>query len=271
MQVMETKKQNPRTMGKLFERIVKRLFSTPSIILIGSAQAGPMGVWKTGKTDFFLLLSEVLLDLGLIDEVASNIKIESKEHYTYIHDLESLKWWLHKDKSTKLYGFDEANIHLPSRRAMSNKSVDIIQVFPEISKARARLVVIGQMLGSLDSELRGTGWVKGAFQKVDLKTVYITSPFFKRAYTFHDIPPTSIKFDPYEQAPFTLKPVGPQTFQEVDMERVWEWANDKPWKLLYKHPWECNREVRKVMKELFRIYTLYTSISVGGITKEASV
>lgn len=251
MQVSE--KTKSKTMGKLFERIVRKLFSTPSINLIGSYEAGHMGVWKTGKTDLFLLLSEILLDLGLVDEVASNI--ETNDTYPYIHDLETLKYWLHKGKKTKLYGLDEANIHLPSRRAMSSKSVDIIQIFPEISKARARLVVIGQKLSSLDSELRGTGWVKGAFQKVDLKTVYITSPFFKRSYTFHDIPRTSIKFDQYLQAPFTLKPIDAPFFDNENFSKLYRFGQGtKMQEFGYHHGMTFNRDLRKWIGQFMESY-----------------
>lgn len=241
-------------MSKLFEKIVRKLFSSPSINLIGSYGTARSGVWKTGKTDFFLLLSEILLDLGLVDEVACNNNTEG--YFKYIHDLDSLKYWLHSGKKTKLYGLDEANVHLPSRRAMSNKSVDLIQIFPEISKARARLIVIGQKLGSLDSELRGTDWIKGVFQKINLKTVYITSRSLKRPYTIYDVPKTNVPFDPFEQAPFTLRSTSSPILDNEDLAKLDRWARGESWrKLGFKHPQEANRfyrrQVQAIMKQLF--------------------
>lgn len=205
-----------------FKAILKKLFDKPAIVLIGSYEGGQTTPWKTGKTDFFLKIAEMLLKLHLVEEVATNINTHG--HFKYIHDLETLKRWLSDGSSgVKLFGLDEANMHLPSRRAMSTKSVDILQIFPEISKARARLVIIGQKISSLDNELRTFGWVSGQMVKVDLKTVYIISPFLKNQYYFNNISRTSVRFDPFEPAPFELKARVEDRDIEPDYERAWQW------------------------------------------------
>lgn len=255
---MEASQNQIVKMNKTFKRILKGLYSSPSITLVGSNVVGGVTPWKTGKTDFSLFLSELLLNLNLVDEVATNINTKS---YDFIHDLETLKYWLHRNDKTKLYIFDEANIHLPSRRAMSNKNVDIIQIFPEISKARARLIVIGQDLESIDSELRKTGWVRGRFLKLDLKTVYIIVG--NEQYVFRDIPRTNITFDPYEPAPFTLKPTDKQLLGDEELGKLRTWAYDKAtWRALgFGHPNEFNRWMRKQVQKLIdRVSTItYTS------------
>lgn len=230
-----------------FERILRRLFTDPSIVLVGSDIAGGTTPWKTGKTDFSLMLSEQTQELGLTHEVAANIDTEG--YYKQITDLETLTYWLHRNDKKKLYILDEANIHLPSRRAMSNKSVDIIQVFPEISKARAKLIVVGQDLGSLDSELRKTGWVRGRFLKVDLKTVYIVSG--RDSWVFHDIPRTAIPFDPYKTAPFTVHATNSPIIDDEDISKLYEYANGKTWKQLgFIYHEEQRRFLRTQLKRL---------------------
>lgn len=265
--MLSTKVTSTLKVNNNFIQILTRLFSEPAISLIGSYIIGGSSPWKTGKTDFSLMLSELLVNLHIVQEVATNI--DTFGVYTYISDLETLKYWLHENNRVKLYIFDEANIHLPSRRAMSNKSVDIIQMFPEVSKARARLIVIGQKLDSLDSELRHTGWVRGTFQKINLKTVYIRVG--KEEWTFSDLPPTSIKFDPYLQAPFTLKPQGTQQFSDESLSLLWRWANYTPWPVLLKddpHPEATRRKLHDAMKQFILNYSQLTHIAVGGISKE---
>lgn len=251
-----------KTRNKTLDRILKSCFSEPAICLIGSYSSGSKGVWKTGKTDFGLLLSEILLDLGVIDEVASNV--DTSGDYTYISDLQTLKYWLHQRKSTKLYILDEANIHLPSRRAMSNKSVDIITIFPEISKARARMLVIGQVIDSLDSELRTKGWVKATFLKVNLKTVYIY--YRNQRYVIGNLPKTTITFDPYLQAPFTLKPTDTIFIDDEDLATYNKWIEGATYKELgFKHPMEANRFFRKQGAKLIQILSRITRLSGGGM------
>jgi len=247
---------------KEIDKILKILFDDPAIILIGSARGSK--TWKTGKTDFALSIAEKLLNLDLVEEIASNI--DTFGTYPYIHDLVSLKYWLEKDKKVKLYILDEANIHLPSRRAMSNKSVEIIQVFPEISKAHARLIIVGQQLSSLDSELKShRDWVKGAFEKLSLKSVRVKSNLLPKTYIFRNIPKTSIEFDPDVRAPFTLKAEEKYTFQEQDFQRLEAWSNGEPWNKNFKHPQEANRFYRKMVKILLSRYSLFTINSVEGI------
>jgi hypothetical protein len=251
-----------------FRRILQKFFSVPAIVLIGSSEKQTVSVWKTGKTDFFLLVSEILLEMGLVDEVATNV--DTGGHYPYIHDLENLKLWLHRNNKIKLFGLDEANVHLPARRAMSTKSVDTLQIFPEISKAHSRLIIIGQKISSLDNELRDYGWVKGKMLKLSLKTVYIESPLLHKPYIIRNIPRTHISFDPYLQAPFSLKPTDKQTFQDLDLEKAWRWCNGSKWRDEFKHPQEANRFIRAMMKRLLQTYSQFTYTSVEDTVNKTS-
>lgn len=250
-------KQALNHLNKTFLRIIQSIFSKTAIVLIGSPETGEtdLGVWKTGKTNFALKISEILKEMGLIDVTATNI--DTNGDIKKITDLRTLKYWLHSDKKTKLYILDEGNRHLPSRQAMTNKSVHIIEIFPEISKAHARLIVIGQRLTKLDSELRDTGWVRAKFLKIDLKTVY--THFRGEEYYFHNFPETSITYDPDVLADFKLEPTEEVKLGDLDLTILDRWSKGATWRELgFKHPQEANREYTKEARKVLDLLFTYS-------------
>ncbi len=232
-----------------------KLFDHPSVVLIG-------GRWKTGKTDFGLFIAETLLRMRfgqgegtMISQVASNIQTSNSE-FQYISDLVSLRHWLYDSNRRKLYIFDEASEHLPSRRSMSRKTVSFIQLIPEISKAHARMIVIGHQLLTIDKTFLDDVWCRGAFLKLGLKKAQLFSSLLTQPFTFSDIPPTSIAFDPYAIAPFSERPPKEELFRDEDLQKLYTWASGASWKELFKHPNECNRFVRStVLKLLDKLFT----------------
>lgn len=232
--------------------VLHKLFDHPSVVLIG-------GQWKTGKTDFALYIAETLCNLKLddtpiINSVATNIDTTNAKtgqpFYKFVYDLRSLRSWLYSDTKRKLYIFDEVNEHLPSRRAMTAKNVGVIQLIPEISKAHARLLMIGHQLLSVDKTLIDDVWCRGIFIKLGLKKAQLMSHLLPKEYLFNNIPRTSVSFDPYTIAPFQELPDKEQMFKDVELQKLFEWANGKPWKELFKHPNECNRFVKAQIKKL---------------------
>jgi len=229
-----------------FQAFLYKFFSYPCLILIG-------GRWKTGKTDFALFVSEHLTripyknpDEFLITEVASNIETYGK--YPFIHDLLSLKQWLYSSNKRKLYILDEASEHFSSRTSMSSKNVAFTQLIPEISKAHARLLIIGHQLSNVDKTLTDNTYCRGVFIKTSLKTAQFFSDLVNHPIVFKDVPPTSIKFDPYAIAPFTEKPVGKAIFKDQDKQVLWEWCHGKSFRSLGLHPMQLNRLLRKYIK-----------------------
>jgi len=181
------------------------------------------GIWKTGKTDFALYISEVLLKLGIIREVSSNIYTEG--YYPQITDLVSLREWLYASNRRKLFILDEANVHLPSRRAMSGKNVEIVRLLGEVSKAHARIIIIAQELLRVDKEFLNPTWVRGVFIKKTLKKAHLISDLLPKEFVFKNIPPTTIPFDPYAVAPFTEKPTTPTLqFKDRQLNLLWDYA-----------------------------------------------
>jgi hypothetical protein len=227
-----------------FDQILKRIFSIPVMALV-------VGDWKTGKTDFALLIAERLLELGIVKKVASNIETNDPR-IEFVSSLEKLKYWLHMDKIRKLYILDEAGVHVPRRTPMKEKNVKAIQLLPEISKAHAKLIIVTQDPDGIDSQFLNPVWLKAMFVKDSLKNARLISDFFESVITLRDIPPTSIKFDPYAIAPFTLDEpfnVPEWVMKDDSYKLLWEYAvNNKSIDQLKVHPMKMNRLVRQFIR-----------------------
>jgi hypothetical protein len=233
-----------------FDYCLKKLFDLPSsFVLI-------FGDWKTGKTDFALLIAERLLELRIVSEVASNIK-SSDSRMQFIANLPHLKKWLRNSNTRKLYVFDEAGVHLHKRRSMSSKNVSFMTLLPEISKAHARMIAITQNPASIDAELLSPVWCKGIIIKENLYKAKFISELFsgdKKVCEFYPVPKTTIDFDPYAIAPFKLTaPVDvPADFLNDEEKKIlWNWSiNEMSARKLNLHPMKLNRIVRKFVREV---------------------
>ena len=248
--------QNLQPKTKL-QYCLEKIFGEVGVTLITQISKRK-GIWKLGKTDISLYLSQLLLKYGIVSEVASNINTFG--HYPQIADLISLRSWLHKvsqyggkdHRTVKLYILDELNVHAPRRRAMSRKNIGILQIIPEISKARARLILIGHEILKMDKDLTSFGIVRGLFIKKSLKSVELISHLLRKKYVFNDVPRTTIRFDPYETAPFTMSPLSEIMFNDEDLQKFYKWAKGGTWREFFKNPNECNRFVRRISLRLLQ-------------------
>jgi len=181
---------------ELWEYCLNRIFNLPaSIVLI-------TGDWKTGKTDFGLLLFEELMRLGIIKKGASNV-ITTDSEIQHIQDMYSLRSWMYGDRIPKMFLYDESITGTPKRRAMSKLNVDWLKhIIPELSKGKGKLVVITQELDFTESVFYHPTFLRGMFRKINRKTAILNSPLLKTEVTFHDVPRTSVGFDPYVIATF---------------------------------------------------------------------
>jgi len=224
---------------KRFIYCLKKIYSIPSVSLIG-------GIWKSGKTDFALLLAELLLKLKLISKVGSNIEV-SDERIEYVPSLEELKYWLKKDKRLKLYIFDEGNESMTTRRTLSTINTEIVRLFPQISKAKGRMIFIGQNIIKMDKELLNDTWLRGVWIKKQRTFVTFYSkmiPEYEKS--FSGIPRTGIEFDQWTPAVFTEKARSDLTvFKEENLNLLWKWSHDKlSCEKLGIHPMKLNRIAR---------------------------
>lgn len=229
-----------------------RLYMHTSLTLIG-------GNWKTGKTDFSLMLAETLLktphpkdsDRPIIHRIVSNIEVDH-EAFDYVSSYQGMKYWCHRNKNIRTLAIvDEANVHFTKRRAVSRANVNMIRLFPELSKTRTRLIMIGQELATTDSEFLNETWLRGVWIKLKQKKVRLISPLIPELKrTFNDVPKTTIDFDPYAIAPFTEKPTGSgyKIFEDDEKQLLWRWSNDTPCRELGIHQWQLNRIVRKFVR-----------------------
>ena len=106
-------------MTSLLYKTLKKLFEFPIVILM-------LGDWRQGKTDTSLLLGYLSKKWGLISKIGSNIWTYKNPEVEHITNTGKLQTWLHADKLTKLFIFDEGLKHAYRRKAMSKMNVDII-------------------------------------------------------------------------------------------------------------------------------------------------
>jgi hypothetical protein len=229
-----------------FHTILHRLFDHPSVTLIG-------GVWKSGKTDFSLFIAETLLKLPYLDsfvisEVASNI--DTKGTFPIVSDTISLKQWLYSSTKRKLMIFDELNEHLAARRAMTSKNTGFISLIPEISKAHARILLVGHQLLTVDKTFLDDIWCRGVFIKKSLKSAQVISQSLKRPTNINDIPKTTVRFDPYSIAPWSERPAGNVFFKnDKDKQTLYDWAHGQSCKDLGLYPMQLNRICRRYIRD----------------------
>lgn len=238
-----------------WKSILHKLFDVPGVVLIE-------GIGKVGKTDFALKIAQDLTILPsrhatvtdpepLIMDVASNI--DTKGFYPQIYDLITIRDWLYSNTHRKLYIFDEANEYLSNLRVMSSSNVGFTRLLPQVTKAHARMVVVGHDFGAIDKNILRNAWCKGMFRKTSLKTALLLSTSFNQTFQFNDISRTSVPFDPYAVAPFQEKPTGVIRFKDNEKEQAWKWVNGATANEIGLHSMQLNRLIRRILRQYMEI------------------
>lgn len=213
------------------------------------------GNWKTGKTNFALYVAEKCLRYGLVSEVATNIVTNGNGKFIYIADTQTLKSWLSSNGHLKLFIFDEGNEHLPNTGFMTRKSTDIKSIVPQISKKRARLIIVAQDVDTLDKTFRDKSWWRGTFNKQTRKIVKFTGYWNKtKPIYINNVHPTTIGYDPYVSAEWNEKADSVKFFKDSDRQLLWDWSNGKTVKELGIHPQTLNRLVRPFVHRMLENY-----------------
>jgi len=246
-----------RVKSKLAQ-ILHRIYNTPASISVVS------GEWKKGKTDFALYLAKDALKdrLGIIKEIGANIKTESDE-IRYVDNFTDFELWLFGNKKRKMFLYDEAIKSTPSRRAMSQINTKWLEYVPELSKGRCHLVVITQEEDYTEKLFLHPTFVRVKWIKQDLKTVDLIIPGKYQVLRFHEIPKTTVKFDPYRLATWKLEAENLMQIEDEDIQIVFDYADLSSDQIAEKYPFLHTRmdATRRIKRGIRKLKQLYQSIS----------
>jgi len=240
----------------LLDRCLLQIYNTPASISVVS------GKWKKGKTDFALRLAKDELKdrLGIIKLIGANIKTESEE-IRYVDNFTDFELWLFGNKKRKMFLYDEAIKSTPSRRAMSQINTKWLEYVPELSKGRCHLVVITQEEAYTEKLFLHPTFVRAKWIKQDLKTVDLIISGKDQILRFHNIPRTTVKFDPYRIATWKMETENLMQIEDEDIQIVFDYANLSSDQIVKKYPFlHTRRDVMLRMKRGIRkIQRLFNS------------
>jgi len=213
-----------------------------------------LGRRGTGKTDFALLIAELLHRQRIIKHFATNIKIyESPFQIERITSLEDLKIWCRETPGRKLFIPDEYGKILRRRTPMSKLSIKLIDELQILRKFKLSTIAITVDEKYVDNVALGSDILDGYFLKPDYKNQKFALyqdllEYFD--YEIHNIPGTQIRFDTWDVAPFTefsqdRKP----RFKDKDIELLWRWTQGEEAKSLGLHRGQLSRIRKKFVKE----------------------
>ena len=213
-----------------------------------------LGRRETGKTDFALLIAEILDREGIIKNFATNIKIYSSPFpITRIDNLDDLRFWAKDTKGKKLFLFDEFGKAMRRRTPMSSLNVKLIDDFQVLRKFKQSTIAITVNEKYIDNVALGSDILDGYFIKPNYqnqKIAYYYDCLANYGKSINGIPRTSVKFDTWDVAPFKEHgKMGKPTFKDRDRAVLWEWSHGKTIKELGLHKMQINRLVRKFIKE----------------------
>jgi len=214
-----------------------------------------LGRRETGKTDFALLIAEILYKAGIMKHFATNIKLYSAPFpFTRLDNLDDLRSWAESNRGRKLFLFDEFGKAMRRRTPMSRLNVKLIDDFQVLRKFKQSTIAITVNEKYIDNVALGSDILDGYFIKPNYqnqKIAYYYDCLENYGKSISGIPGTSVKFDTWDVAPFkehgkTIKPI----FKDKDRQVLWDWSHGMTYKDLKVHPQRINRLTRKLIKEV---------------------
>ena len=245
-----TQSEQLEQLNEEFTDIITHLFTrgTSAFIII-------FGRRETGKTDFGLLIAEILHGKGVIENFATNIKIyDAPFPFRHITNLDDLRLWCREVPGRKLFIFDEFGKAFRRRTPMSSLNVKLIDELQILRKYKLSTIAITVDEKYIDQTALGSDVLDGVFMKTDYKNpkvaLYLDNlENFRKRIT--DIPRTSVNFDTWDVAPFKEHGAKEKpAFKDRDLQVVWEWSHGKSSKDLELHSMQLNRIIRKFCKEV---------------------
>jgi hypothetical protein len=208
----------------------------------------------SGKTDFVLLISEILQEAGVIEHFATNTKIyESNFPIERITNLEDLKYWAKETKGKKLFVFDEVGMTIKRRSPMSTLNVSLVNELQVIRKYKLSLLATTIEEINTDKAILSPSVLDGVFIKPSFKNpkvAYFDDRLEYSTRTLTNIPKTSIHFDTWDSAPFERysKKRKPK-FKDEEKNKILQWAEQGNWEGTGLHRMQGHRLLRKYIKE----------------------
>lgn len=214
-----------------------------------------LGRRDTGKTNFALLLTEILHKTGQFKHFASNIRIyENTINMQHITNLPDLTEWAEINSGKKLYILDEAGKAFRRRTPMAKLNIELMDKLQILRKYKLSFIFVTPHEKYIDGASLGSDVLDGVFLKPYFKNRKIALYEDKLEtfdFTLRDIPATSIKYDTWDIAPFTLKrPIEKPDFKDSTLSALWEWSHGKTIKDLGLHSQQLNRMTRSFVKDV---------------------
>lgn len=238
-------------------KMLKAVLALPIVVLI-------LGDWRTGKTNNALLMGYLAKKWGLIEKIGSNIQTRgvNSSQVDLIEETGKLKFWLHRDKTEKLYIFDEGLKSMYRRKAMSKLSVKFIsEIMPEISKGHARIFFLSQ-IDAVDTDLIHPAFMRARWVCLQKGVMECKSKHYPRR-VLEDLPKSPIDYDPDKLAKFIDKEMYnlPENSQERTILDIGEYyAKGMTYgKIANKvglHKQQVKRHVQKLIKWAIDNYEL---------------
>ena len=228
------------------EKIICDLFSYQAPIVFITGRFG------NGKTDFSLLIAEILLKHNVIKKFASNIKVLDAQNlpYTYITNLVSLKEWLYPKRIPKLFILDEAGINVDRRNPLGKLNRQIRYLGFLLRKFRGKLIFISQRSKDIESTFADTDIWLATFKKISKTEALLVSNVYDEPFYISDIPRTSIKFDTYDIAPFTTEPKYDELeTQSFERKILYEWLECGSYGKVAKKHGLFTQQVKRIVLE----------------------
>jgi hypothetical protein len=222
----------------------------------------------TGKTDTAIKMAEIGLQEKTLEAFASNINTFG--HGQKITSLEGVNFWFAHQTGNKLYILDEAGINDDTRSPLSGITRKIRHNVFIARKFKGHWVFILQDIKDLDtwkdSPLTGMIIKKQVFEKEFVAKV--KCKWNEDLITIRDFPKATLPFDTLDIAPFTLEQELDESiqFQGVLNRELFLFCKGETARGIAKeieketgtkyHPTQVMRDIRKAVKELFKISTL---------------
>lgn len=238
-----------------FDKFIRYLFTRE----ISNVQA-IFGRRGTGKTDFALLIAEILYTLEILKHLSTNVKIlKSPFEIQRITNLEDLKFWAKERRGKKLFVFDEVGRTISRRKPMSSLNVALINEFQILRKYKLSTIYITIDPDYVDNAILGTQILDGVFyrpfyKRTDRrfrKTALYEDKLERFTKDIFDIPKANITFDTWDSAIFTEhgKSRKPR-FKTKELDNLWDLSHGKTPKELGLHSMQVSRLWKKYVKEV---------------------